>query len=74
MLIEITVRHLKVPEVIFQVLEQPLGNDELKGRRDIPQTLEEFMDEVKNKRLDAKTFALKLREMVAIHAFIISFV
>uniref|UniRef100_A0A6N2MFZ9 Uncharacterized protein n=1 Tax=Salix viminalis TaxID=40686 RepID=A0A6N2MFZ9_SALVM len=30
-----------VPEVIFQVLEQPLGNDELKGRRDIPQTLGE---------------------------------
>ncbi|KAJ6314110.1 hypothetical protein OIU78_017715 [Salix suchowensis] len=55
-----------VPEVIFQVLEQPLGNDELKGRRDIPQTLEEFMDEVKNTRLDAKTFALKLREMVTL--------
>ncbi|KAG5255133.1 galacturonosyltransferase [Salix suchowensis] len=55
-----------VPEVIFQVLEQPLGNDELKGRRDIPQTLEEFMDEVKNTRLDAKNFALKLREMVTL--------
>jgi alpha-1,4-galacturonosyltransferase len=60
----IIVRYLKVPEVMFQVLEQPLGNDELKGRSDIPQTLEEFMDEVKNTRLDAKTFALKLREMV----------
>lgn len=55
-----------VPEIMFQVLEQPLGNDELKGRSDIPQTLEEFMDEVKNTRLDAKTFAVKLREMVTL--------
>lgn len=56
---------LKVPEVIYQVLEQPLGSDELKGRSDVPETLEEFMDEVKNNILDAKDFAFKLREMVS---------
>jgi alpha-1,4-galacturonosyltransferase len=56
---------VKVPEVMYQVLEQPLDNDELKGRDDIPQTLEEFMDEVKNSIFDAKAFALKLREMVS---------
>ncbi|KAI5571756.1 hypothetical protein BDE02_11G115800 [Populus trichocarpa] len=55
-----------VPEVMYQVLEQPLDNDELKGRDDIPQTLEEFMDEVKNSIFDAKAFALKLREMVTL--------
>uniref|UniRef100_A0A6N2MUJ4 Hexosyltransferase n=1 Tax=Salix viminalis TaxID=40686 RepID=A0A6N2MUJ4_SALVM len=57
---------VKVPEVIYQVLEQPLGSDELKGRSDIPETLEEFMDEVKNNILDAKDFAFKLREMVTL--------
>ena len=55
---------VKVPEVIYQVLEQPLGSDELKGRSDIPETLE-FMGEVKNNILDAKDFAFKLREMVS---------
>ncbi|KAF2285839.1 hypothetical protein GH714_008341 [Hevea brasiliensis] len=53
-----------VPEVIYQVLKEPLGQDDLKGRNDIPQTLHEFMAEVKDAKLDAKTFALKLREML----------
>lgn len=55
---------LKVPEVIYKVLKEPLGQDDLKGRNDIPQTLDEFMAEVKDSNLDAKSFALKLREMV----------
>lgn len=54
----------KVPEVIYQVLEEPLSKDALQGRSDIPQTLEEFMSQIKESRLDAKTFAVKLREMV----------
>ncbi|CAJ2659995.1 unnamed protein product [Trifolium pratense] len=55
-----------VPEVIFQTLDEPLGNDELKGRFDIPQTLEEFMIKMKEGGYDAKTFAVKLREMVTL--------
>lgn len=50
--------------MIFQVLDEPLGKDKLQGRSDIPQTLEDFMTEVKESEYDAKTFALKLREMV----------
>ncbi|CAI0437090.1 unnamed protein product [Linum tenue] len=53
-----------VPEVMYRVLEQPIDKDELQGRTDIPQTLEEFMAEVKDSGFDARTFALKLREMV----------
>ncbi|CAN1325812.1 Probable galacturonosyltransferase 12 [Linum perenne] len=55
-----------VPDVIYTVLEQPIDKDELNKRTDIPQTLEEFMVEVKDSRLDARTFALKLREMVTL--------
>jgi hypothetical protein len=54
----------KVPEVIYQVLEEPISKDELKGRSDVPQTLEDFMAEIKTGKSDAKTFAIKLREMV----------
>jgi hypothetical protein len=50
--------------VIYQVLEEPIGKDELQGRSDVPQSLEEFMAEIKKEKSDAKTFALKLREMV----------
>ncbi|CAI0380158.1 unnamed protein product [Linum tenue] len=55
-----------VPEVMYKVLEQPIDKEELQGRTDIPQTLEEFMAEVKDSRFDARTFALKLREMVSL--------
>ncbi|KAJ8747504.1 hypothetical protein K2173_009241 [Erythroxylum novogranatense] len=55
-----------VPDVIYQVLDEPIGKDELKGRDDIPQTLEDFMTEVKDKQLDAQTFAIKLRQMVSL--------
>lgn len=50
--------------MIYQVLEEPIGKDELQGRSDVPQSLEEFMAEIKKGKSDAKTFALKLREMV----------
>ncbi|KAJ1441915.1 Nucleotide-diphospho-sugar transferase [Sesbania bispinosa] len=52
-----------VPEVMYSILDQPLGKDELEGRSDIPQTLEEFMTDIKKDEYDAKTFAIKLREM-----------
>ncbi|KAL5736081.1 hypothetical protein ACOSQ2_030869 [Xanthoceras sorbifolium] len=55
-----------VPEVIYQVLEEPISKDELQGRSDIPQTLEEFMADIKESKSDAKTFAVKLREMVTL--------
>ncbi|CAI0436526.1 unnamed protein product [Linum tenue] len=55
-----------VPEVMYKVLEQPIDKDELQGRTDIPQTLEEFMAEVKDSGFDARSFALKLREMVSL--------
>lgn len=50
--------------MIYGILDQPLGKDELEGRSDIPQTLEEFMTQMKEGGYDAKTFAIKLREMV----------
>ncbi|CAL0332865.1 unnamed protein product [Lupinus luteus] len=55
-----------ITEVIYQTLHEPLSNDELQGRSDIPQTLEEFMIEIKKGGYDAKTFAVKLREMVTL--------
>ncbi|KAH0986840.1 hypothetical protein GBA52_014017 [Prunus armeniaca] len=55
-----------VPEVIYQILEEPIGKDELQGRSDIPQSLDEFMAEIKEGKSDAKTFAVKLRDMVTL--------
>uniref|UniRef100_M4E1T9 Hexosyltransferase n=1 Tax=Brassica campestris TaxID=3711 RepID=M4E1T9_BRACM len=55
-----------VPEAMYQVLEQPLSEEELKGRSDIPQTLEDFMSEVKRSKSDAREFAQKLKEMVTL--------
>ncbi|CAL0322956.1 unnamed protein product [Lupinus luteus] len=55
-----------IPEVIYQTLLEPLSKDELQGRSDIPQTLEEFMIEMEKGEYDAKTFAVKLREMVTL--------
>lgn len=54
----------KVPEVMYQILDEPASKDEIQGRDDIPQTLEEFMAEVKESRADARAFATKLRAMV----------
>ncbi|KAK2380983.1 putative galacturonosyltransferase [Trifolium repens] len=53
-----------VPEEIYRILGQAYDKDELKGKSDIPETLEEFMTEMNEGGYDAKTFAMKLREMV----------
>lgn len=54
----------KVPEIVYRVLEEPISKEALQGRSDIPQTLEEFMAEIKETKPDAKAFAVKLRDMV----------
>lgn len=57
----------KVPEVIYQVLEETPSLNEIKGDVEIPQTLEEFVAELKEESVsDAKTFAVKLRAMVTL--------
>ncbi|XP_059281929.1 probable galacturonosyltransferase 12 [Lycium ferocissimum] len=53
-----------VPEVIYQVLEEPSVQNEIKTRPESPQTLDEFITEMKGGRPDAKTFAVKLKAMV----------
>ncbi len=58
--------------MIYQVLEEPIGKDELQGRSDVPQSLEEFMAEIKKEKSDAKTFALKLREMVLLFFILVA--
>lgn len=51
----------QVPEVIYQVLEEDTNpNEEEIG----PQTLQEFVAEMKSELPDAKTFAIKLKTMV----------
>ncbi|CAK9181312.1 unnamed protein product [Ilex paraguariensis] len=45
-----------VPEVIYQVLEEP----------EVPQSLEEFVAAMKDSRPDAETFAVKLKAMVTL--------
>ncbi|OMO80562.1 Glycosyl transferase, family 8 [Corchorus capsularis] len=55
-----------VPEVMYQVLNQPVRKDEVQGKTDVPQTLEEFMAEMRDIKSDARTFALRLREMVVL--------
>ncbi|KAI3768927.1 hypothetical protein L6452_00023 [Arctium lappa] len=53
-----------VPQVIYQILEDPSSQDEI---IDIPQTLEEFLTSMKgSNRPDAKTFATKLKSMVTL--------
>lgn len=58
--------------MIYQVLEEPLSKDELQGASNIPQTLEEFMAEMKDGRTDAMTFAKRLRAMVLCFSFSLS--
>ena len=50
--------------MIYQVLEEPVNQDELQAGPQIPQTLEDFMAEIRDSRPDAKAFALKLKAMV----------
>ncbi|CAH2080629.1 unnamed protein product [Thlaspi arvense] len=55
-----------VPQVIYQVLEEPLSEDEVEADTDVPQTLEDFIAEMKNARPDARTFAVRLKSMVTL--------
>ncbi|XP_072987617.1 probable galacturonosyltransferase 12 [Typha latifolia] len=55
----------RVPEEIYQILEEGETN-ELVMASDVPQSLEEFMTEMKSKRSDAKSFALRLRAMISL--------
>ncbi|RWW02833.1 hypothetical protein GW17_00034059 [Ensete ventricosum] len=54
-----------VPEEIYQVLDGA-ETDQPTAGSDVPQTLEEFIAEMKKDRTDAKTFALRLRAMVSL--------
>ncbi|CAL9078253.1 unnamed protein product [Musa acuminata var. zebrina] len=56
-----------VPEEIYRVLEGAEPDEPTAGS-DVPQTLEEFIEEMKSDRTDAKTFALRLRAMVVLTA------
>ncbi|KAL8144376.1 hypothetical protein V2J09_017408 [Rumex salicifolius] len=51
-----------VPEVMYQVLEEPSQTKE--SEAEIPQSLEEFVTQMKHDKPDAKTFAIKLKSMV----------
>ncbi|KAL0311060.1 UNVERIFIED_CONTAM: putative galacturonosyltransferase 12 [Sesamum angustifolium] len=53
-----------VPEVIYQVLEEPANQSEVQTGPEVPQTLEDFIAQMKDERPDAKTFAIKLKSMV----------
>ncbi|KAG8386194.1 hypothetical protein BUALT_Bualt03G0123600 [Buddleja alternifolia] len=55
-----------VPEVIYQVLEEPVDEGEVEPGQDIPQTMEEFIAQMKDEQPDAKTFAVKLKSMVTL--------
>lgn len=56
---------LQVPEVLYEVFEEPSRViDEKNPGSDIPQSLEEFMAEMRDSRPDARTFAVKLKTMV----------
>lgn len=52
----------QVPEEIYRVLE---GKDELESdESNVPESLEEFVAEMRSNISDAKTFAVKLKAMV----------
>ncbi|KAL3850818.1 hypothetical protein ACJIZ3_012700 [Penstemon smallii] len=55
-----------VPEVIYQVLEEPVNQSEVQLEKEVPQTLEDFIAEIKEEQPDAKTFALKLKSMITL--------
>lgn len=50
--------------MIYRVLEEPSDQTDTQTRPESPQTLEEFVAEMKDGRPDAKTFAVKLKAMV----------
>ncbi|KAK6934389.1 Glycosyl transferase, family 8 [Dillenia turbinata] len=55
-----------VLEVMYEVLEEAAEEVEIKAGPEVPQSLEEFVAEMKETRPDARTFATKLRTMVTV--------
>lgn len=53
----------RVPEEMYEVLEEAEIRPPKPGS-DVPQTLQDFVAEMKRNRSDAKAFALRLKEMV----------
>lgn len=57
--------------MIYQVFQEPVDPEEIqKEAADIPQSLEDFVAEMKDTRSDAKTFATKLKSMVLLLLFL----
>ncbi|OAY70478.1 putative galacturonosyltransferase 12 [Ananas comosus] len=58
---------VKIPEEIYQILEEAKIDELSPQGWDVPQTLDEFIAEMKsNNRSDAKTFALRLKAMISL--------
>ncbi|KAK6946845.1 Glycosyl transferase, family 8 [Dillenia turbinata] len=55
-----------VLEVMYEVLEEPAEEVEIKAGPQVPQSLEEFVAEMKETRPDARTFATELKTMVTL--------
>ncbi|GAA0157255.1 hypothetical protein Leryth_010114 [Lithospermum erythrorhizon] len=56
-----------VPDMIYQILEEPVNQDNnVQGGNEIPQTLEDFLAEMRESSSDAKIFAIKLRAMITL--------
>ncbi|GMH05704.1 hypothetical protein Nepgr_007544 [Nepenthes gracilis] len=54
-----------VPEVIYQVFEEPISHEGIVGGgEDVAESLEDFVAQMKDTRPDARTFAIKLKSMV----------
>lgn len=60
-----------VPEEIYRVLEEGGSKEVKSSSSDVPQSLEEFVAEMKSNRFDAKTFALRLKAMVCAASILI---
>ncbi|XP_074569106.1 putative galacturonosyltransferase 12 [Curcuma longa] len=56
---------VRVPEEMYEVLEEAEIRPPKPGS-DVPQTLQDFVTEMKRNRSDAKAFALRLKEMVLV--------
>ncbi|XP_043689505.1 probable galacturonosyltransferase 12 isoform X2 [Telopea speciosissima] len=55
-----------VPEEIYRILEESGDEEDIQGRSEAPQSLEEFVAEMKSNKSDVKTFAVKLKAMVSL--------
>lgn len=55
---------------MYRILEEPENQTETQSEQEIPQTMEDFIADMKNEKPDAKTFAIKLKAMV--HHLILS--